>query len=153
MKNILNYKGYLAKIEYDSDDMILCGKIEGITDLVDFYSETAEGIKSEFEKAVDDYLQFCEVHRKKPEKPFKGNFNVRIPEDIHREAYIKANLQGKTLNQFVKESIIEKINLSGDAQIKIKHQIELTLTKKQQDDFKITEYNKHIFGKGDHRTC
>lgn len=152
MKNILKYKGYLAKIEYDSEDMILCGKIEGITDLVDFYSETAEGIKSEFEKAVDDYLQFCIEHGKDPEKPFKGNFNVRIPEDIHREAYIKANLQGKTLNQFVKESITEKLNKSSDAQNEIIPKIELTL-KKTQDHLEISGYNKDIFGKGSQKAC
>lgn len=152
MKNILKYKGYLAKIEYDSEDMILFGKIEGITDLVDFYSETAEGIKSEFEKAVDDYLQFCIEHGKDPEKPFKGNFNVRIPEDIHREAYIKANLQGKTLNQFVKESITEKLNKSSDAQIEIIHNIKLTL-KETQDHLEISGYNQDIFGKGSQKSC
>lgn len=152
MKNILKYKGYLAKIEYDSGEMILCGKIEGITDLVDFYSETTKDIKLEFEKAVDDYIQFCIEQGKTPEKPFKGNFNIRIPEDVHREAFIKANIQNKTLNQFVKEAIVEKINLSGDAHIKIKHQIELTLNRKQ-DDLKISGYNEDIFNRGNHKAC
>ena len=36
MKDSLEYKGYHAKIEFDSESYVLRGKIEGINDYVDF---------------------------------------------------------------------------------------------------------------------
>lgn len=34
--NVLEYKGYHTKVEFDSEELVLRGKIEGINDLVDF---------------------------------------------------------------------------------------------------------------------
>ena len=62
-KDILEYKGYHTRIEYDSQSKVLHGKIEGINDLVTFESESVAKIEDEFHKAVDDYLAFCEVIR------------------------------------------------------------------------------------------
>ena len=44
---------------------------------------------------------------KEPDKPFKGVFNVRIGEELHREATIIAG--DRSLNAFVTEAIKEKI--------------------------------------------
>ena len=44
---------------------------------------------------------------KEPNKPFKGVFNVRIGEELHREATIIAG--DRSLNAFVTEAIQEKI--------------------------------------------
>ena len=38
MKNVLEYKGYHTKIEFDSESLVVRGKIEGIKDFVDFES-------------------------------------------------------------------------------------------------------------------
>ena len=59
MKNVLEYKGYHAKIEYDAESKLLRGRIEGINDYVDFEAEDASSIEKEFHSAVDDYLVFC----------------------------------------------------------------------------------------------
>ena len=40
--NLLHYKGYSAKPEYSVEDKVFYGKILGIDDLVDFYSENAK---------------------------------------------------------------------------------------------------------------
>lgn len=64
MKNILEYKGYHTKIEFDSDALVVRGKIEGIKDLVNFESSNLVLIEKEFHTAVDEYLEFCkEVDR------------------------------------------------------------------------------------------
>ena len=60
MNNVLEYKGYHSKIEFDSKDMILYGKVEGIGDFVSFQSDSIEQIETEFHNAVDDYFDFCE---------------------------------------------------------------------------------------------
>ncbi len=64
---LLRYRGYSAKPEYSAEDRIFCGRILGISDLVDFQSEEADGIENEFHKAVDDYLQYCMENGKCPE--------------------------------------------------------------------------------------
>lgn len=109
-ENVLEYKGYYAKIEYSTKDQVLFGKIEGIRDLVNFESASATGIEKEFHLAVDDYLAFCEEIGQKPEKPYKGVFNVRISPELHRAAAIAADKKGETLNAFVAEAIDEAVN-------------------------------------------
>ena len=103
--NILEYKGYYAKIEYSAEDKVLFGKIEGIKDLVNFESESSEQIELEFQKAVDDYLAFCKDLGVAPEKPYKGVFNVRVSPELHRKAVIAADKRGETLNAFVVKAI------------------------------------------------
>lgn len=56
MEKMLEYKGYVARVKYDPQDMVWYGKIEGIKDLVNFESELSMNIEREFHSAVDDYL-------------------------------------------------------------------------------------------------
>lgn len=66
MNNRLEYKGFYTSIWIDFSSHVLHGKIEGIRDLVNFESETVEGIIKEFHAAVEDYLEFCEEIGKAP---------------------------------------------------------------------------------------
>ena len=59
-KQVLSYKGYVAKIEFSAEDKCWHGKIDGITDLVTFEADNAREIEKEFRSAVDDYLNFAE---------------------------------------------------------------------------------------------
>ena len=79
--NILKYKGYTTKIEYDPKDKLLYGKIEGISDLVDFSSESATLIEKEFQEAVDGYLEICEEVGKEPERGANVIFNTGRKKD------------------------------------------------------------------------
>lgn len=101
----LTYKGYVAEVHYSEEDKVLFGKIEGISDLVNFESESAKDIEEEFHKAVDDYLAYCEDVGKSPDKPYKGSFNVRITPELHKQAALYAVMRNKTLNTVVGEAI------------------------------------------------
>ncbi len=105
MKNILSYKGYYAEIKFDEEERILTGKIEGITDLINFESDSAKEIENEFRLAVDDYLSFCRDVGKEPEKPFKGNFNIRISPELHKQAFCYAKKENISLNALVEKSV------------------------------------------------
>ena len=107
MKNsgLLRYKGYSARPEYSAEDRIFYGKILGISDLVDFQSESAKDLETEFHKAVDDYLEFCEEIGKQPQKEYSGLFNVRISPELHREVSVYAQAEGVTLNKAVEQAI------------------------------------------------
>ena len=107
MKNsdLLHYKGYSARPEYSAEDRVFYGTILGISDMVDFHSESAKDLEDEFHKAVDDYLDFCKEIGKEPQKEYSGLFNVRISPELHREVSMFAQAEGVTLNKAVEQAI------------------------------------------------
>lgn len=109
MNNILEYKGYHTRVEYDSEDMVLRGKIEGISDYVDFETEIPANVVAEFHKAVDDYIAFCAEVGKSPEKEYKGTFNVRIDPELHRKIALIAYYNKVSLNTSVEKAISEYV--------------------------------------------
>ncbi len=108
--NVLEYKGYHTKVEFDSEDLVLRGKIEGINDLVDFECEDLKGVEKEFHEAVDDYLEFCKEVGKEPDKEYKGTFNVRISPELHKRLVNVAMKNGDTLNASVEKAIQEYVS-------------------------------------------
>jgi len=105
MANILEYKGYHTKVEFNSETMTLRGKIEGINDYVDFECKDIASVEKEFHSAVDDYLEFCENVGKTPEREYKGSFNVRISPEIHKKLALRAFRDGCSLNTTVEKAI------------------------------------------------
>lgn len=106
MKNsILEYKGYHTKIEFDSEELVLRGKIEGISDLVNFECDNIKEVEKEFHEAVDEYLEFCKEVGKEPDKEYKGVFNVRISPDLHKKLANLAMKNGETLNACAEKAI------------------------------------------------
>lgn len=111
MGQLLEYKGYHAKIEFSAEDETFVGVIVGIQDSVVFDGDTVEEIKTAFHESVDDYLNLCRELGKDPDKEYKGTFNIRIPSELHKRATIEAERRGISLNQFIQRSI--ECELSG----------------------------------------
>ena len=103
--NLIHYKGYSSLPYYSAEDKLFYGKILGIEDLVDFCSENAKDIETEFHKAVDDYIDFCKEIGKNPEKEFTGMFNVRISPELHKRITAIAQTEGISLNKAVEKAI------------------------------------------------
>lgn len=79
----LAYRGYTATVEYDEDDKLWHGTLDGIKDLVNFHAFEIENIEKEFRNAVDDYLDFCKEVGKEPERPQMSEWisvKDRLPE-------------------------------------------------------------------------
>ena len=119
MSNIIEYKGYLSKIEYSAEDGLLFGKLDGIRDHIDFYTEDPKMIEAEFRSAVDDYLEFCEEVGKEPNKPYKGSFNVRISPELHKKAAQKAVRDNESLNKFVEKAIEARVNSEEEVSLSL----------------------------------
>lgn len=105
MSNILEYKGYYAKIEYDANDFKLFGKVQDVADTILFEIENPSEAVSVYKEVIDDYLEACEELGKEPCKPFSGSFNVRISPELHKKATQKARLQDISLNRYVENAI------------------------------------------------
>ena len=109
MKNMLEYKNYHAKIEFDEEDMLFVGEVFGIQDSLNFHGTTIEELVENFHQSIDNYLEMCKELGRKPDKEFKGSFNVRIDQELHREAAFAADRNGMTLNQYVEKAIKDAV--------------------------------------------
>jgi len=109
MTDKLKYKEFIGSVHFSSEDEVFFGKLEGVNDLVTFEGATVTKLKKAFKEAVEDYLELCSETGKQVFRSFKGSFNVRLNPELHSRAYEKALLHDKTLNQFVKEAIEEKL--------------------------------------------
>lgn len=98
---MMEYKGYIGKVEIDDEAGILHGEVINIRDVVTFEGTSVDEVHRAFQESVDDYLDFCAQRGESPEKPFSGKFVVRLPEELHRKAYIQAKLSDKSLNSWV----------------------------------------------------
>jgi len=103
MNNILAYKGFSARVEFDARDNIFFGRILGIEDLVTFHGESVSELRDAFKEAVTDYLETCKAIGKKPQKPFSGKLIFRVPPEVHAAVTIAAKASGKSLNQWATE--------------------------------------------------
>ena len=98
--NVLTYRGYAAAVEFDSEDMILTGRIAGLTDVIGFHAEAPAQLVEAFHEAVDDYLATCAAAGRKPDKAFSGNVMFRVAPELHSRIARAAQLAGKSLNQW-----------------------------------------------------
>jgi len=103
MNNLMIYKGFSARVEFDARDNIFFGRILGIEDLVTFHGESVSELREAFQEAVLDYLDACKAIGKKPQKPFSGKLMFRVPPEVHAAVTIAAKASGKSLNQWAIE--------------------------------------------------
>jgi predicted HicB family RNase H-like nuclease len=99
--DILKYKDYEGTAELDMSRGVCRGKILFINDLVTYEAASPADLQKEFEAAVDDYLDTCKAVGKEPQRPFRGAFNVRVPQPLHRSAAVRAVVDQTSLNEVV----------------------------------------------------
>lgn len=101
--NAMTYNGYHARVEFDAEDEIFIGRVAGITDTVGFHANTVEDLKKAFHDSVEDYVETCAKIGKEPQKPYSGKVMFRLNPELHRKAAIRAEMEGKSLNQWAEE--------------------------------------------------
>lgn len=106
----MDYNGYQGTIEVSTEDDCIFGKILHIEDLVTYEAKSPKELEAAFLGAVNDYIVFCKEEGREPNKPFKGSLNIRIGEEIHKDASMLAARLGISLNDFIKESIKERLS-------------------------------------------
>lgn len=106
---MMEYKGYLGKVEFDPDANVLHGEVVGIRDVVTFQGRSVAEIEKAFKESVDDYLKFCQERGERPDRPFSGKFVVRIAPDLHRKANMLASASDKSLNAWVAECLNKEV--------------------------------------------
>jgi len=105
--NLLEYKGYRAKIEYDAEENIFVGDVIGISDMLSFSSENTGDLVQKFHDCVENYLDMCAEVGKTPEREFTGSFCVRVEPEEQRIATICAAASDISFNQYVGKALKE----------------------------------------------
>jgi predicted HicB family RNase H-like nuclease len=108
---MMTYKGYIGKVELDSDAGIFHGEIINIRDVITFEGCSVDELNQAFKDSVDDYLEFCAARGEEPDKPFSGRFVVRLSPELHRQASIKAKMADKSLNCWVSEVLEQAVEV------------------------------------------
>jgi predicted HicB family RNase H-like nuclease len=108
----LKYKGYSGTVEYSEEDSCLFGKIIGMNkNVITYEGYTVEELKADFEAGIDLYLESCKELGIKPQKPYSGSLNIRIPSEVHSQLALKAQMTGRSINAVIKDLLMSKQNL------------------------------------------
>lgn len=109
----INYKGYFGTVEYSEKDNCLFGKIVGMPkSSITYEGSSVDELIEDFHNAVDDYLAECKERRIEPVKPFSGNLNIRIPNDIHGKIAILSKSEGISINAYIKRALEKQLEMT-----------------------------------------
>ena len=103
--NTMSRGGYEAVVEYDEEAYLFHGEVLNLRDVITFQGRSIDELKRAFADSVDDYLAFCASRGEEPEKPYSGQFVVRVEPTVHRAVATAAKRAGVSLNKFVAETL------------------------------------------------
>lgn len=106
---MMEYKGYIGKVEFDDESDIFHGEVINLRDVITFEGESVAELKQAFEDSIDDYLAFCAERGEEPEKPYSGKFSVRMDPELHRVITLKARMADKSLNNWINDALSELV--------------------------------------------
>jgi len=102
---MMEYKGYLSRIEFDDEANIFHGEVINIRDVITFQGKSVDELRKAFEDSVEDYLAFCAERGEEPDKPFSGRFTVRLSPEQHRKVVLAAEKAGRDIEMWVEETL------------------------------------------------
>ena len=80
----MKYKGYTGVVEFDEESGTLFGHVIGLRDFITFQGDSVAEVTQAFHDSVDVYLELCAERGESPEKPYSGQFVLRIDPRLHR---------------------------------------------------------------------
>lgn len=106
---MIEYKGFIGVIEYDSDAKIFHGDVINTRDVITFQGKSVNEIEKSFKESIEDYIDWCKEEGTEPEKPYSGKFNLRLSPEIHKKAAITARKMDMSLNSFVEKALLDEL--------------------------------------------
>jgi predicted HicB family RNase H-like nuclease len=106
--NLMEYKNYVALIEFDPDIDMFHGRVVNATPNT-FYGKSVDELKKEFKTTIEEYLEFCKEKGLEPVRSYSGKFNLRISPGLHRNIAMEAAKSGKSLNSWIAEYLEQSI--------------------------------------------
>jgi predicted HicB family RNase H-like nuclease len=104
---MMQYKGYLARVEFDDEANIFHGEVVNIRDVITFQGKAVEDLRKAFEDSVEDYLAFCAERGEEPNRPFSGRFTIQLTPEQHRRVILAAEKAGKNVDVWVADVLAQ----------------------------------------------
>jgi predicted HicB family RNase H-like nuclease len=112
MNNVMQIDGHQAVIAFDPDIDLFRGEFVGLNGGADFYAADVAGLRREGAVSLALFLKACEDKGIPPFKHFSGKFVLRVDTDIHAAVALAAAAAGKSINQWIAESLKLSLKLS-----------------------------------------
>ena len=109
----MTYDGYVASIELDEAAGVFHGEVINTRDVLTFQGRTLDELKIAFADTIADYFEWCRERGKEPQRPYSGNFTVRVSPELHRRVATTAARKGKSVNAFVAETLERSAEKAG----------------------------------------
>jgi len=102
---MMTHGGYIATIDLDEEAGLFHGEVINTRDVLTFQGRTLEELRAAFADTIADYIDWCKTRGKAPERPYSGNFTLRLSPDLHRRVATEAAKRGKSVNAFVADTL------------------------------------------------
>jgi predicted HicB family RNase H-like nuclease len=109
MKNVMRYKGYTARIDFDEADGVFVGNVLGLTEPISFHGASVDELRGDFTFAIDHYLSVCAQAGITPERQVSGRVLLRLAPETHAAALIAAKSDGVSLNEWLIDAVTAKL--------------------------------------------
>lgn len=107
---MMTYKGYHGTVTFDDDAETFHGEVTDLRDVVTFQGRSVDELKTAFHESIDDYLEFCAERGEEPDRPYSGNFVLRIDPQLHRKLVALSREEGASLNRWLESRLLTLTN-------------------------------------------
>ena len=105
----MEYKKFGAEIKFNSTEERFDGVVVGASQDVSFTGTSFPELKRNFQAAVDKHITRCVAKHTDAYRKFSGTLILRIAEDLHRDLFLKAQRDGKSLNKWIEGALRERL--------------------------------------------
>lgn len=102
---MMQYKNYIAHVEFDPDANIFHGEVVNTRDVITFQGQSVGELRRAFEDSIEDYFAFCAERGEEPESPFSGRLTLRLSPERHRRIVLAAEKAGKDVASWTAETL------------------------------------------------
>jgi predicted HicB family RNase H-like nuclease len=106
---ILHHNGFVAEVGYEDGDELMHGSTVNTRAVLHFAGRDIEELCKAFADTIADYEEWCKERGVEPEKPYSGNFSLRLTPELHRHVAEKAAKVGKSINAYIADRLKEMV--------------------------------------------
>ena len=106
---MMEYKGYIAKVDYDDEAGIFHGEVVNLRDVITFAGESVPELRRAFQESVDDYLAFCAARNEPPGIPNPDTFTVRVAPMSALRGVLKQEIGALPTDEEIQQIIVGEL--------------------------------------------
>ena len=101
--NHMTYRSYTARMDSDTEDKIIVGRVIDIDDIITFHGSSVAEFEAAFNSAIDSYILACEQLGQSADKPASGRMMLRVNPAVHAAAVKASARSGESLNKWAEK--------------------------------------------------